>query len=68
MPEAQRVLDDHINPVDIVARLGCVGPMRNMGQLHRQPFGRAGLHDVTQVNVAFPVPSAIALLKQVFID
>jgi hypothetical protein len=28
--EIQRVLDDHVNPVDIVARLGTVGPVGNV--------------------------------------
>lgn len=33
MPEGQRVLDDDVNPVDVIARLSGVGPMRHMGQL-----------------------------------
>ncbi len=35
------VLDDDIQPVDVIAALAAVGAMGDMGQLQRQVLGRA---------------------------
>src|SRR5688500_4806898 len=64
-PQLERVLDDDIQPVDIIAALAAVGAMGDMGQLQRQVLGRARLHDVVQVQVALPTASASALLQSV---
>lgn len=39
--QLERVLNDDIQPVDVIAALAAVGAMGDMGQLQRQVLGRA---------------------------
>ena len=40
-PQLEGVLDDDIQPVDVIAALAAIGAMGDMGQLQRQVLGRA---------------------------
>lgn len=40
-PQLEWVLDDDIQPVDVIAALAAVGAMGDVGQLQRQVLGRA---------------------------
>ena len=49
------VFDDQVEAVDIIARLGLVGAVADVGQRQAEVFGGAGLHHVLEVDIALPV-------------
>jgi len=63
--ETQRVLDNDIDPVNVITGLRLIGAVRDMRHLHRQILRRARLHDGFQIDIALPVFAAVTLLRLV---